>query len=120
MWRAGLDGDGSRWWGGRPSCRSCSRIAEGGAVLDAAADLIARGDTALGHRTFERLLLRCLMLDVDDAPEPLLREAIAYGDPRGEVQLARWCRGRLRRAGLPLPRPTRDGDAVPERLRARA
>jgi len=57
------------------------------------------------------------MLDADDAPEPLLREAIAHCDPRGEVQLSRWCRERLRRAGLPVPRAIRD--AVPERLRAR-
>ena len=26
-WRPGQEGDGSRWWGGRPSCPSCSRCA---------------------------------------------------------------------------------------------
>ena len=94
-------------------------LAHRGGRPDAATDLLLRGDAALGGRTFERLLLRCLALDADDAPEPLLREAIARCDPRGEVQLARWCRERLRRAGLPVPRPTRGRDTVPERLRAR-
>jgi DNA-binding NarL/FixJ family response regulator len=59
------------------------------------------------------------MLGADDAPEPLLREVIAHGDLRGEVQLTRWCRERLRGAGRPVPRPNRDGVAVPTRLRAR-
>lgn len=86
---------------------------------DLATDLTARGDAALGSRAHSRLLLRCLMLGADDTPEPLLREVIAHGDPRGEVQLTRWCRERLRRAGRPVPRPNRDGVAVPERLRAR-
>jgi DNA-binding CsgD family transcriptional regulator len=85
---------------------------------DVAADLIARGDAALGRRVHSRLLLRCLMLGPDDAPEPLLREVIAHAEPRGEVQLTRWCRDRLRRAGRPVPRPNRDAVAVPERLRA--
>ena len=84
---------------------------------DIAAELLARGDATLGRRRFERLLLRCLMLGADDAPGQLLQEAIAHCDPRGEVQLARWCRDRLRRAGRPVPRPTRDHTAVPERLR---
>ena len=85
---------------------------------DVAADLTARGDAALGRRVHSRLMLRCLMLGADDAPEPLLREVIAHAEPRGEVQLTRWCRERLRRAGRPVPRPNRDAVAVPERLRA--
>jgi DNA-binding CsgD family transcriptional regulator len=85
---------------------------------DVAADLVARGDAAIGRRVHSRLLLRCLMLGADDAPEPLLREVIAHAEPRGEVQLTRWCRERLRRAGRPVPRPNRGAVAVPERLRA--
>jgi DNA-binding CsgD family transcriptional regulator len=47
-----------------------------------------------------------------------LLEALAWLTGTGEVRLIQWCQERLRSLGGPVPRPDRDLETVPPRLRA--
>jgi DNA-binding CsgD family transcriptional regulator len=88
---------------------------------DAAAALLADGDRLLAPYPFLRYRLRITLATsvgngpLDDVPA-FLREAHAWMLPR-EPRVARLCAAHLRRLGLPVPRPGRDDEAVPPRLR---
>jgi DNA-binding CsgD family transcriptional regulator len=84
--------------------------------------LVAAGDDACaGHRYWRHVLHLVLVesaaTDGFGDPAGWLRAALADLEPAGEVALARRCRQLMRRLGLPLPRPGRDGLAVPAELR---
>ena len=84
--------------------------------------LLAAGDQLLVEWPFHRYLLRLMLFRPGPgnpgAPAVLLREALAWLEGRGEVRFARWCQERLRQLGEPVPRPARDLEQVPPRLRA--
>ncbi|HXV92615.1 MAG TPA: helix-turn-helix transcriptional regulator, partial [Pseudonocardia sp.] len=90
---------------------------------DAAAALLADGDRLLVPHPFLRYLSRIMLVPragdglPGDTPA-LLREAHAWMLARNEMRMARLCAAHLRRLGLPVPRPGRDDETVPPRLRA--
>ncbi|HVE98872.1 MAG TPA: LuxR C-terminal-related transcriptional regulator [Mycobacteriales bacterium] len=89
---------------------------------EAAAELLVAGDDLLAGQPYFRYLLRTMLLPLAGTPglgDPaaFLREVLAWLAGRGEVQMVRLCQAHLRRLGLPVPRPDRDVEAVPPRLR---
>ena len=81
------------------------------------------GDQLLMSRPFLRYVMRIMLVPrAEDAglgdPAPLLREALTWMHAHNEVRLARLCVSHLGRLGAPVPRPGRDIQAVPPRLRA--
>jgi DNA-binding CsgD family transcriptional regulator len=86
---------------------------------------VAAADALLATRPFFRHLLRAMAFS---NPKDLalaerggtlwLLEALAWLTGTGEVRLIQWCQERLRSLGGPVPRPDRDLETVPPRLRA--
>jgi DNA-binding CsgD family transcriptional regulator len=88
-----------------------------------AGHLLAVGDQLLMSRPFLRYMMRIMLVPrAADAglgdPTPLLREALAWMHTHDEVRMARLCVLHLRHLGAPIPRPGRDTQTVPPRLRA--
>jgi DNA-binding CsgD family transcriptional regulator len=84
--------------------------------------LVAAGDEACAGHPYWRHVLRLVLVESAAAdgfgdPAGWLRAALADLEPAGEAALARRCRQLMRRLGLPLPRPGREGLAVPAELR---
>ena len=90
-----------------------------------AAEHIVAADALLATRPYFRHLLRAMALS---SPNDLalaerggavwLQEALAWLAGTGEVRMIQWCQNRLRSLGGPVPRPDRDLETVPPRLRA--
>ena len=89
---------------------------------DAAAALLADGDRLLAPYPFLYYRLRTTLVArarnglLDHIPA-FLREAHAWMLARDEPRMTRLCAAHLRRLGLPIPRPGRDDEKVPPRLR---
>ena len=92
---------------------------------EAADEHLATADALLATRPFFRHLLRAVALSnpkdrvlADRRGTLWLQEALAWLAGTGEVRLTQWCQERLRSLGGPVPRPDRDLEIVPPRLRA--
>ena len=84
--------------------------------------LVAAGDEAAAGHRYWRHVLRLTMAgpaaeEGFGDPQRWVRAALADLEPAGEVALVRRCRFLARRLGLSLPRPGRNGRAVPAELR---
>jgi DNA-binding CsgD family transcriptional regulator len=90
----------------------------------AAAGRFAATDAGMGplvawYRQYaRRLVAEAALRDGWGEPVAWLREAAAFFAARGHERVAAACRGLLRRAGAPVPRPRRGGTVVPPDLRA--
>lgn len=85
--------------------------------------LLATADERLADLPWWRHRIRLLVADAaltDGWGDPVgwAREALPVFAARGDTRLATRCRGLLRRAGAPVPRPGRGDTPVPDRLRA--
>ena len=92
---------------------------------EAADEHLATADALLATRPFFRHLLRAVALSnpkdrvlADRRGTLWLQEALAWLAGTGEVRMTQWCQERLRSLGGPVPRPDRDLEIVPPRLRA--
>jgi len=92
---------------------------------EAADEHLATADALLATRPFFRHLLRAVALSnpknrvlADRRGTLWLQEALAWLAGTGEVRMTQWCQARLRSLGGPVPRPDRDLEIVPPRLRA--
>jgi len=90
-----------------------------------AAEHIVAADALLATRPYFRHLLRAMALSspndlalADRGGAVWLQEALAWLAGTGEVRMIQWCQDRLRSLGGPVPRPDRDLEIVPPRLRA--
>jgi DNA-binding CsgD family transcriptional regulator len=91
----------------------------------AAAEHIVMADALLATRPYFRHLLRAMALSstndlalADRGGAVWLQEALAWLAGTGEARMIQWCQDRLRSLGGPVPRPDRDLEIVPPRLRA--
>jgi DNA-binding CsgD family transcriptional regulator len=90
-----------------------------------AAEHIAAADALLITLPYFRHLLRAIALSAPDdfaladrRGAVWLQEALAWLSGTSEVRMIQWCHDRLRSLGGPVPRPDRDLETVPPRLRA--